>query len=92
MERKYLGLSKNVCFGLCYLIPIIAIIVLATDKELDSDEKAMMLASCLNIIASSVTCGIFGIIAIVAAIKYFMNDFDFKMPLLYNIASSILGN
>lgn len=91
MERKYLGMSKNVCFGLCYLIPILAIVVLATDKELDEDEKAMMLASALNIIGSSITCGIFGIIAIVAAIKYFMNDFDFKMPLLYNIASSILG-
>lgn len=91
MERKYLGMDKNLCFGLCYLFPIIAIIVFATDKDLDSDEKAMLLASILNIVAASVTCGIFGIIALVAAIKYFTNDFNFKMPLLYNIASSIVG-
>ena len=89
MERKYLGMPKNVCFGLSYLFPIIAIIVLVVEKDLDSDEKAMMIASILNIIASSITCGVFAIIAIVAAIKYFMNDFSFKMPLLYNIASSI---
>lgn len=91
MEKKYLGMSKNVCFGLCYLFPIIAIITLVVEKDMDSDEKAMVLAAILNIIGSTITCGIFGIIALVAAIKYFMNDFDFKMPLLYNIASSIIG-
>lgn len=92
MEKKYLGMEKNIAFGLAYLIPIIAIILFCVEKDnMDHDEKAMAMSSILNIIASSVTCGIFGIIALVCSIKSFMGDYTFKLPLLYNISESIVG-
>ena len=90
-EKAYLGLSKNVALGLAYLIPLVAIVLLIAEKGLDREEKAMLLSSILNIIAASVTCGIFGIIGIVAAVKAFMNDYSFKLPLLYSLSESIIG-
>jgi uncharacterized membrane protein len=45
MERKYLGMPKNVCFGLGYLladfVAIITLILFIVDKGLDKDEKRM---------------------------------------------------
>lgn len=90
MERKYIGLDKNIAFGLSYLFPIIAIIILVADHDLDTEDKRILVSSILNIVASSITCGIFGIIAIVVAIKNFMGDTECKLPLLYSIASSII--
>ena len=56
MERKYLGMDKNVCFGLAYLpffiVILIPILLLATDKELTVDEKRMcvdVIANCNNV-------------------------------------------
>ena len=45
MERKYLGMNKNICFGLGYLfadfVAIITLILFIVDKDLDKDEKRM---------------------------------------------------
>ena len=45
MERKYLGMKKNICFGLGYLfadfVAIITLILFIVDKDLDKDEKRM---------------------------------------------------
>lgn len=41
MERKYLGMKKNICFGLGYLFAIVTLVLMIVDKELDKDEKRM---------------------------------------------------
>ena len=90
MEKKYLGMDKNVCFGLGYLIPIILIILLITDKELTTEEKQMCVACIFSIIAVSITCGLYFIINLIAAIKCFGNDYSFKLFGCQQIAEAII--
>nr|MDD6335451.1 hypothetical protein [bacterium] len=89
--RKIMGLDKNIAMGLSYLIPLIALIAVLTDKGLDTDEKAMLWSSVFNAIAASITCGVFYIFAIIAAIKSFMGDYSFKLPLMYNLGQMVAG-
>ena len=67
MERKYLGMDKSVCFGLCYIFVIISIILIASDKELDKDEKRMCVDTFV-LWGISVISGVFSIIPIVGGI------------------------
>lgn len=83
-------MDKNVCFGLGYLIPIILIILLITDKELTTEEKQMCVACIFSIIAGSITCGLYFIINLIAAIKCFGNDYSFKLFGCQQIAEAII--
>lgn len=99
MERKYLGMDKNVCFGLAYLpffiVILIPILLLATDKELTVDEKRM----CVDVIAIQVLGGLLSVVCvgfvlmvfgIIAAIKRFQGDFAWKVPLISKISEAII--
>ncbi|MBP3387829.1 MAG: hypothetical protein J6L23_04755 [Clostridia bacterium] len=95
MERKYLGMDKNVCFGLGYLIPLITLILLITDKELDVEEKRMcvdtLALGILGSILSAVCIGIVLVVfAIIAAVKRFQGDFAWKVPLISKISEAII--
>ena len=90
MEKKYLGMDKNVCFGLGYLIPLIFIILLITDNELNTEEKQICVATIFSCIAATITCGLYWIINIIAAIKCFGNDYSFKLFGCQQIAEAII--
>lgn len=76
-ERKYLGMDKNVCFGLGYLIPLVLLILLITDKDLTIEEQQLSLSGILAPLISSVIW-IYPIAVLIAIIKYFSGDFEFK--------------
>lgn len=90
MEKKYLGMEKKVCFGLSYIFPIIAIILLIADKDLTKEEKQICVAIIFSILASSITCSIYFILNIIAAVKAFGDDYSFKLWGCQQIAEAII--
>lgn len=90
MEKKYLGMDKNVCFGLGYLFPILLIILLIADKELTTEEKQICVATIFSCLAISITCGLYSIINLIAAIKAFGKDYSFKLFGCQQIAEAII--
>lgn len=90
MNKKYLGMDKNVCFGLGYLIPLLLIILLISDKELTTEEKQMCVASIFAAILTSITCGLYYIVVLIAAIKIFGNDYSFKLFGCQQLAEAII--
>lgn len=55
-NKKYLGMEKNVCFGLSWVLFPFAIVTLAVEKELTLEEKrnlvsSIVVAACATIIS-----------------------------------------
>ena len=96
MEKKYFSMDKNVCFGLCYMIWFFAVILLATDKELDIEEKRMCVDSFIIPFLSTILlpfCGlgiVFYIFWLIAIIKRFSGDFTWKVPIVSKISEAII--
>lgn len=90
VEKKYLGMDKNVCFGLGYLIPLLLIILLIADKELTTEEKQMCVACIFSCLAVTITCGLYWFVNLIAAIKCFGNDYSFKLFGCHQIATAII--
>ena len=59
-EKKYLGMEKNVCFGLSWVLFPFAIVTLAVEKELTVEEKR-------NLVSSIVVAAIGTIISAIAS-------------------------
>ncbi len=60
-EKKYLGMPKNVCFGLSWVLFPFAIVTLAVEKELTVEEKK-------NLVSSLIVAALYIIIGIVSGI------------------------
>ena len=55
-NKKYLGMEKNVCFGLSWVLFPFAIVTLAVEKDLTTEEKrnlvsSIVVAACATIIS-----------------------------------------
>lgn len=59
-NKKYLGMEKNVCFGLSWVLFPFAIVTLAVEKELTTEEKR-------NLVSSIVVAAIGTIISTIAS-------------------------
>ena len=99
MEKKYLNgnLSRNITFGLCWLLSWIpALIVWIVDKDnLDLEDKRELASIIICAIASTVLSLTFivplyvGICGLIAAIMAFTGK-TFQIPGVYHIAAAII--
>ncbi len=89
-NHKILGMENNIAYGLCYLIPIISIVVLATDKELTRDNKLRMWESIIGVIAYVALYVIAAILFFVPVLPWIIDVFAYLVT-IYIVVVAILN-
>ena len=51
-NHKILGMESNIAYGVCFILPIVAVIALIVDREMSSENKQFMWEAVLGWIAA----------------------------------------
>lgn len=73
-NKQYLGMEKNVCFGLSWVLFPFAIVTLAVEKELTLEEKRSLVSS---IVVAAIATIISTIVSIISSICRVAEIYDF---------------
>lgn len=53
-NHRILGMERNIAYGVCFIFPILAIVVLIADRSLNTENKQFMCEAILGLVAGIV--------------------------------------
>ena len=53
-NHRILGMERNIAYGVCFIFPILAVVVLIVDRELNTENKQFMAEAILGMLAAIV--------------------------------------